>query len=445
MPSAPLRIRRPAPVTATLRRLGERVRKARAEAGLSQAQLGAPHFTRAYVSAIELGKVRPAMKSLEFMADKLGKPVSYFVEDQETERRRLDREAAIARSSQLVSEGKTKEAVESVERLVRTATRPSERGQLLRSLGRALTQGHRGPEAVEVLNEAVRIFTSLGDTEQVTRARAQLGAALMEIPSYAEAQAELEAALASMSKLGVRDPLLKVHTLYNLGATFYMRGDFSAAVQQFERTQREGSDVADIRWQAGLYAGIGMSHLELGDLEAAVTYLRRSEALFDALHNRSRAIESRFHAAMALKAMGQRSKSGQLLATALAEAQSFGDEKLEAHIGSFLAVMHAEDGLVEEAVSQASAAVAIADRLGNNLLRLFARLNLAKVLRKTDPRRSERLLREVVAQGQGEGTTAVVSEAYTELSEVLASNGSAAEALKYSRKAYDLARRGKEV
>src|SRR5712692_4502315 len=102
MPKVRSRVRRPAPVSDTLQQLGERIRKARTESGLSQAQLGAPHFTRAYVSAIELGKVRPAMKSLEFMADKLGKPVAFFVEDEDAERRRQERRALVARSNQLI-------------------------------------------------------------------------------------------------------------------------------------------------------------------------------------------------------------------------------------------------------------------------------------------------------------------------------------------------------
>src|SRR5689334_17988434 len=102
MPKVRTRVRRPAPVSQSLQQIGERIRKARADAGLSQAQLGAPHFTRAYVSAIELGKVRPAMKSLEFMAEKLGKPTSYFMEDAEAERRRQDRELAIRSAEALL-------------------------------------------------------------------------------------------------------------------------------------------------------------------------------------------------------------------------------------------------------------------------------------------------------------------------------------------------------
>src|SRR4029077_6801200 len=148
MPQVRSRVRRPAPVSAALRQIGERIRKARTEAGLSQAQLGAPHFTRAYVSAIELGKVRPAMKSLEFMAEKLGKPTSYFMEDAESNRRRQERAVAVARGNQLVSEGRGAEAIPLFEEMTKAAASPSDRAILQRSMGRAYTQADRAPEAI---------------------------------------------------------------------------------------------------------------------------------------------------------------------------------------------------------------------------------------------------------------------------------------------------------
>ena len=62
-----------------MRDLGERIRAARTAARLTQTQLGAPHFTRAYVSAVELGKIRPAMRSLEFLAVRLRVPIASLV------------------------------------------------------------------------------------------------------------------------------------------------------------------------------------------------------------------------------------------------------------------------------------------------------------------------------------------------------------------------------
>ena len=61
--------------------LGEKIRKARLEAGLSQRQLGGEEITRNMLSLIEHGTAKPSMKTLRCLAQRLGKPISYFLED----------------------------------------------------------------------------------------------------------------------------------------------------------------------------------------------------------------------------------------------------------------------------------------------------------------------------------------------------------------------------
>ena len=64
---------------ATRRRLGAEIRRRRVATGLSQRALGAP-MTRAYVSAVELGRVCPSLPSLVLFARRLGVPVSRLLE-----------------------------------------------------------------------------------------------------------------------------------------------------------------------------------------------------------------------------------------------------------------------------------------------------------------------------------------------------------------------------
>lgn len=60
-------------------KLGERIRKARLEAGLSQRELCAEKITRNMLSLIENGGAKPSMETLGYLAEKLGKPVGYFL------------------------------------------------------------------------------------------------------------------------------------------------------------------------------------------------------------------------------------------------------------------------------------------------------------------------------------------------------------------------------
>ena len=62
--------------------LGHRIRAARIEAGLSQRALCGDRITRNMLSQIENGIAKPSVKTLEYLAEQLGRPVSYFLEEQ---------------------------------------------------------------------------------------------------------------------------------------------------------------------------------------------------------------------------------------------------------------------------------------------------------------------------------------------------------------------------
>ena len=62
--------------------LGERIKQARLEAGLSQRQLCGQRLTRNMLSLIENGSARPSMDTLRYFAKALGKPMGWFLEEQ---------------------------------------------------------------------------------------------------------------------------------------------------------------------------------------------------------------------------------------------------------------------------------------------------------------------------------------------------------------------------
>lgn len=65
-------------------KLGERLRQARREAGLSQRQLSEGIVTRNMLSQIETGTAMPSMDTLAALAARLGKPMGFFLDEEET-------------------------------------------------------------------------------------------------------------------------------------------------------------------------------------------------------------------------------------------------------------------------------------------------------------------------------------------------------------------------
>lgn len=62
--------------------LGQRLRQARLEKGLSQRQLCGDVITRNMLSQIENGSARPSMDTLRYLSGVLGKPMGYFLEEE---------------------------------------------------------------------------------------------------------------------------------------------------------------------------------------------------------------------------------------------------------------------------------------------------------------------------------------------------------------------------
>lgn len=62
--------------------LSQRLKQARLDAGLSQKALCGDRITRNMLSQIENGSARPSMDTLRYLAQQLGKPLSYFLEEE---------------------------------------------------------------------------------------------------------------------------------------------------------------------------------------------------------------------------------------------------------------------------------------------------------------------------------------------------------------------------
>lgn len=92
--------------------LGEKLRLARAEAGLSQRQLCEGIITRNMLSQIEHGTANPSMDTLKQLAARLGKPVSFFLEETAV---LSPNQAIMARARELYDAGEYSRAASTLE------------------------------------------------------------------------------------------------------------------------------------------------------------------------------------------------------------------------------------------------------------------------------------------------------------------------------------------
>jgi tetratricopeptide (TPR) repeat protein len=396
------RQRRVAPDSPALRQLGQRLREARVAAGLSQAQLGAPYYTRAHVSAIELGKIRPAVKSLEHMADKLRKPASYFMEDAGIERARRELEFDVDRVAALATRTTAADCLRDADELLeRDVLSTRQRCRLHLARARALNLIERQSDALRDLTIAQRLVTQLSDHGLAQAIDYEDAAATRGTGDSRRARELFLALLRSLERTNDRDRHLRVRVLQALGAVSVDLGEPQAAFGYLNSALEWAQDTGDLTSLFTIYYALAVSHRAQGDLEAATTYLQRALATSDV--------------------------SKDVAATAIAH--------------NMLAVLAADGGRMQAAYEHADRAIELG-RMAGPLVYMAHYLNTkAECAAKLgDWPTAERIARESLALGTAQGSQDSVAAARVALAQVFAHRGETDAADAELREAADIYR-----
>jgi tetratricopeptide (TPR) repeat protein len=231
------------------------------------------------VSAIELGKIRPAMKSLEHMAAKLGKPASFFMEDAAIERTRREIAFDVDRIAALASRMTAADCIRDADQLLESSglsTRQRCRLHLARA--RALNLTERPNEAFRDLTIAQRLVGQESDASLAQAIDYELAAAARGSGDSRRARDLFQTLLRTLERNKDRDRLLRVRVLQALGAVSVDLGEPQAASGYLSSALEWAQDVADLSSLFAIYYALAVSHRAQADLEAATTYLQRALA-----------------------------------------------------------------------------------------------------------------------------------------------------------------------
>ena len=314
--------------------LGERVRAARRELGMSQAQLAGEELTKGFISQIESGLVRPSVRSLQIIATRLGRPLDYFVGDEplaaakRVRFHRLAAEAAVERRDWPVVRSEASAALAS-------AVPARERGALLRLVALADLAAGDADAVFERVSEALRII----DASEVARLLHLRGQAYLRHGQLGAAVESLEASRDTLDRHEVADPRLRARVLVTLATAYRRLNRAAKALSTYESALALAARTSEIRTAAQGYMGIAVSLYDSGELDGAINNYARALELFARL----------------------------------------GDTSFELSVLQSLATVHVEQGEIEAARRAAERCLERADAVDDPNMRAIAETILARV------------------------------------------------------------------
>jgi tetratricopeptide (TPR) repeat protein len=253
---------------------GRRLRDARVAAGLSQRQLAFPGCSAAYISRLEAGQRVASLQLLRKIAAKLGADDEFLATGIARERAQPT-ELVEAEVALRLDDLQT--ARDLYERALKTSADPRAQAAALGGLGRlALRQADPG-QAVDAIEEALRLDPALISTSSgLIRT---LGKAYAEKGELESAIGAFERGAAAAAEAG--DELEQTRCEIALANAYIDTGNFGAAEVLLGRALARTSHTVDPAQRARLYWSQSRLHTVKGDQDAAARYARKTLELLE--------------------------------------------------------------------------------------------------------------------------------------------------------------------
>jgi tetratricopeptide (TPR) repeat protein len=337
--------------------IGERLKAARKQAGLTQQQLAEGRYTKAYVSALEKGLAKPSMAALNFFSGRLGLPASHFLSEAAPAWTRLEADI-------LLASGRFLEAADAFESLVAATPPGIMRAELLRSAAEALCRLDRGSEAIASATEAAETYERLQRWRDWALASYWQSYAILQAGNPAEARSVLSAVLDRVRNGLVVEPDFKVRLLAAFAAIAIAEADHRGALAYLEEARAIGVDL-DGRRRGTILYNLATTYRELGDHEAAIRMGTESLALMRAADAQMEAGLLENDLALAYLVVGNITRADELATAADDRLRRAGDDRLRAHVAETRAQIALAAGDPARAMALLDECRSLADATGN--------------------------------------------------------------------------------
>jgi len=326
-------------------------------------------ISRAAIHLIETGKSRPSRRTLELIARRTGRPISFFLAKPQAGRRKpLDEtlDADFAGLERLALAGEAAALRTASGNLLKKVDDTWSEARVRYYLGRAQMDLSEPDVALDNFRRARLVFEEKGDQWKVVDCLDWEAGALyvLERPEAIEVA---NRALVACRSLNPVPPAVEARILGHLGAIHVNRHEWAKAISLYEAAVVVAGSVRDLSRVARMYNDLSVAYQELGDLVSAAQHAQKALAIHAMLRDQESLAIAQNNLGLVLLKQGRLDEAEKHLGDALAGFVQLGLERGRSHILLSLGELALAQGRDEDARTHFAAAVGMAERLHEDL------------------------------------------------------------------------------
>jgi tetratricopeptide (TPR) repeat protein len=344
--------------------LGEKVRRARRDRGLTQRALAGEDLSESFISMLEHDKVRPSLDSLRLLAGRLSVPLSHLLDADYPPARQMS--LKINLGGALLRQHRHTEAAEayqSAERLGGVDTPPEMMFRIQVGLGQALTGLRQFDLAEQHLDRARELAGALGRPDLIARVASATGFLSLRKRDFPAARDAFTRALSAARSASPPDTELEGSVLANLGRTYSDLGLPVQALECFKAALDRLEPLGDLMSLGALHFNLGVAYERQQSFDLARTHLEKAAVLFETQENLQALGTVKRSIGILLLNRGQSEEGVAALRQSLVLASWLADDAGRAQTLTELARAGFLRGDLEAARTQAEEAIRLAVRL----------------------------------------------------------------------------------
>jgi pentatricopeptide repeat protein len=348
--------------------LGERIRQARKELGMTQEELAGKDFTKGFISLVELDKAKPSLESLTVLAARLNRPLTFFLEDRLESKRDIDLLNALGEGQLRRGEaGEARLMFREGLRLGRELEDPVREAQSWRNMGLTELEAANYDEALESFENALERYLAADLCEEAAKTYYHIGRVHGRQHKLTQAIEAYRHSLQEAERAEMADEALLLRLYASMASAYCKVGETRDAEAFFERGAETARRVADPQITAASYMDLGLQYREKGDAARAIEYAIRALQLFETRDNMQLIADLYNDLGVMFADRGDWDKALQHYNESLRLRQLIGDAPRQAYTYTELARYHYQCGNLDQASVYCDRSLELLETLGDPL------------------------------------------------------------------------------
>ncbi len=257
--------------------IGQKIRDARTQRGMTQRELAGSDFTRELISQIESGRCQPSLKTLTILAQRLGQTIQDFIPASDSENH-IDVQALLSVVDQCLQANLVDAAILCAKEALRACATETDELTIAQA-GFFLARSHLALRdwipACTLFERSLSEFARLGQKKWVIETHFYLGHATYGHQDYRRAVSHYESACEFSADHKSYQTIALRSWLY-LGTSRFYTGAIEGSLVAFQKAENLAQQLGDSHTRGDALLGLGWSLHVLGNTQEALEITNRA-------------------------------------------------------------------------------------------------------------------------------------------------------------------------